>query len=373
MLITADRVALPDRLLEPGWVTVEGDRIAEVGEGRPRATADLDLPGHTLAPGFVDAHCHGGGGHAFTDGPEAARAAVAAHLRSGTTSTMASLVTESVAGLAGQVAALAPLVAAGELVGVHLEGPWLSPARAGAHDPALLGAPERAAVEQVLDAAPGAVRMVTLAPELPGALEAVALLRERGSVVAAGHTQATYDQTVAAIDAGVTVATHLMNAMRAPHQREPGPAVALLESDQVYVELIADGVHLHPAVVRSVARARPDRVVLVTDAMAAAGAADGDYTLGGLAVQVRDGEARLADGTIAGSTLTMAQAVRYAVQVAGVPLLVALRAATASPAAMLGLADVGRLAPGAWADLVALDAALQVTEVVHGGRLRGRA
>ena len=210
--------------------------------------------------------------------------------------------------------------------------------------------------------------MVTLAPELPGGLDAVRRLAAAGVVAAVGHTDATYDEARAALDAGATVGTHLFNAMRGLHHREPGPVAALLERPDAYVELIADGVHVHPALVGMVASAKPGHTVLVTDAMAAAGAPDGDYRLGGLDVVVRDREARLVgSGAIAGSTLTMAAAVRYAVTVAGLSLPDAIRAATTTPATASGLDRVGDLRPGFAADLVALDDDLVVQRVMRRG------
>ena len=207
--------------------------------------------------------------------------------------------------------------------------------------------------------------MVTLAPELPGALVAIPELVSAGVVVAVGHTDATYDETRAALAAGATAATHLFNAMPPLHHREPGPVAALLESS-AYLELVADGVHVHPAVL-SLAW-RPGRTALVTDAMAAAGAADGEYRLGSLLVVVRDGVARLpSTGVIAASTATLASSLRLAVLAAGVPLPDALAAVTSTPAAMLGLAGVGRLERGAWADLVELSDDLQVDRVMRRG------
>lgn len=281
---------------------------------------------------------------------------------------MASLVTDRLPSLARSVHELAALVEDGLLAGIHLEGPWLSPRHAGAHDPSLLREPTPESVETLVAAAGGHLRMVTVAPELRGGLDAVRRLSAAGVVAAIGHTDATYDDARAALDAGATVGTHLFNAMRGLHHREPGPVTALLEHPDAYVELVADGVHLHPAVLRLAATRKHHLAVLVTDAMAAAGAGDGDYALGALSVQVRDGVARLAgNGAIAGSTLTMAAAVRLAVQVAGLPIEDVVRAATASPAAMLGLSKVGSLRPGHRADLVVLDADLDVARVLHRG------
>ena len=368
MLLSADRVVLPSGSAEPGWVRTERDRVAGAGGGPAPAPVDQHLTG-TLVPGFVDAHSHGGGGAAFTSGdPAQATTVLATHRAHGTTTMVASLVTDTLDRLEASVLALAPLVEAGELAGIHLEGPWLSGAHCGAHDQALLRAPDPAEVARLVDAGAGTVRMVTLAPELDGGLTSVALLADRGVIAALGHSDATYAVARAALDAGATVGTHLFNAMRAVHHREPGPVLALVEDPRACVELIADGVHLHPEVLRWAATSAPHRFLLVTDAMGAAGAADGDYVLGPAAVQVRDGVARLAsNGAIAGSTLTMDRAVRYAVRTAGLPLDAVVEAATATPARLLGLDDVGAIGPGRRADLVHLDEELEVVRVMRTG------
>lgn len=379
MLLTAAQVVTPARVLAPGWLLLDGDRITDVGEGRPPRAADLDLGATTVAPGFVDLHVHGGGGASFDTGTADAAAVVAdTHLAHGTTSMAASLVTDTHERMLDAVRELALLVQDGRLAGVHLEGPWLSPRRSGAHQPGSLTDPDRASVEALLDAGDpstgsgrrGAVRMVTLAPELTGGIEAVRVLAERGVVAAIGHTDATYDQACAAIDAGARLGTHLFNAMRPLHHREPGAVGALLDSP-VDVELIADGVHLHQAVLRTVFAAKPGRCLLVTDAMAAAGAPDGDYRLGPMAIEVREGVARLADGNgtgaIAGSTLTMAAAVRFAALEAGLPLVDVVHAASTAPARAWGLADVGAIEVGRRADLVVLDGRLEVVRVMRAG------
>ena len=370
VLISAGRVITPSQVFAPGWVLVEGDRIIDVQHGVPPHPPDLQLPSATVVPGFVDAHVHGGGGASFDTGdPEQAASVARAHLFHGTSTITASLVTDRPESLVRSVRELAELARDGLLAGIHLEGPWLSPQHAGAHDPGLLSEPTPRQVDELVAAAGGHLRMVTLAPELPGGLETVRRLTAAGVVAAIGHTDATYDVARAALDAGATVGTHLFNAMRGLHHREPGPVAALLEHPDAYIELIADGVHVHPAVLKLAATRKPHLTVLVTDAMAAAAAGDGDYTLGQMAVQVRDGVARLADtGAIAGSTLTMAAAVKFAVEVAGLPLEDVVRAATASPAAMLRLDRVGSLRPGFRADLVVLDPDLDVLRVLHGGR-----
>jgi N-acetylglucosamine-6-phosphate deacetylase len=369
-VLAGGRVVVPDRVLDPGWVEVVGDRLTAVGEGAPARPADVDLRERVVVPGFVDLHVHGGGGASFTTGDEHEAARVVGfHRRHGTTTTMASLVTAELTELQRVVAALADLVADGLLAGVHLEGPWLSPRQRGAHDPGLLRDPEGSEVERLLRLGRGAVRMVTLAPELDGGLAAVGRIVQAGAVAALGHTDATYAVTREALDAGATVGTHLFNAMRPVHHREPGPVVALLDDPRATVEVIADGVHVHPAMLRrAVTTKGAGRVALVTDAMAAAGMADGDYQLGGLHVEVLDGVARLAEGgALAGSTLTMDAAFRGAVHDSGLPLEVAAQLASTTPAGVLGLDAVGAIEVGRRADLVVLDQDLRVTAVMAAG------
>ena len=371
MLLTADRVLTPEGTFTPGWLRVDGTEVAEVGEGGPPCTPDVALTG-TVVPGFVDIHCHGGGGASFATGSSGhveqahVERAAAAHLRHGTTSLVASLVTDEVGTMEREVAALVGHVRAGRLAGVHLEGPWLSRSFCGAHEPELLRDPDPADVDRLLTAGEGTVRMVTLAPELDGAIDAIRRITEAGAVAALGHTDASYEQTRAAIGAGATAATHLFNAMGGLHHRQPGPVAALLEDESVWIELICDGVHVHPALLRLARSAAPGRLMLVTDAMSAAAAEDGYHALGPVRVQVRDGVARTPEGALAGSTLTMDAAVRHAVA-SGFTLEQAVDAASRAPAAALGLTDVGQLRAGARADLVVLDDDLHVTRVLHSG------
>ncbi len=364
----------PDGVVEDGWLEVDGGRIAALGSGAPPRPAGRDLGGRWLVPGFVDMHTHGGGGGTVVGADEqAVRTFVATHRRHGTTSIVASLVTGEYDALEHDVRALAELTDEGLIAGVHLEGPWISPARKGAHDERALLAPEPGAVDRLLEAGRGTVRMVTIAPELDQGLDAVRAVVATGAVAAVGHTDATYDITRQAIDAGATVATHLFNAMAPVHHRDPGPIVALLEDERVTVELILDGVHLHAAIARLVrAAAGPRRIALVTDAMDATDIGDGEYVLGELAVRVENGVARLVEGgSIAGSTLTMDHAFRFAVQEAGFTVPEAVRATSATPARLLGLdGRTGALAPGLDADLVVLDADLAVDAVMARGEWR---
>lgn len=378
-LFSAAAALTPDGRLAPYWLRLEDGRIREAGEGPPPGAPDLHLDSGVLAPGFVDVHAHGAGGASFTEGAEAGRRALSAHREHGTTTMLASLVSAPLEQVLDQAEALRPLVESGELAGVHMEGPWLSPEHRGAHDPALLATPTSDAVSTVLRHPAGPlIRYVTLAPECEGGLEAVARLRRAGVVVGIGHTGAGCARTREALAAGASAATHLFNGMKGLGHRDPGPALALLEDPESFLELICDGVHLHPEMVRyvwdsAVRHGGPGRIVLVSDSMAAAAAEEGEYTLGGLRVAVRAGEARLvtedgSPGSIAGSTLTMDKAVCFSITEAGVAPEHALAAATLNPAAMAGLEDVGRLAPGAQADLVHLDETWQLRRVMRHGR-----
>jgi len=358
MLIRAEKLVTATEVYQPGLLRVEGDRVVEVG---PWSGGTPDLEVGTLAPGLVDVHCHGGGTASFSIDPQTA---IEAHRRTGTTTQVASLVTESYDDLEAQVRMLAPLVESGELAGIHLEGPWLAEEFHGAHPVPLLRDPDWAAVERLIDAGP--VKMVTIAPERAGGVEVCGRLASRGVVAAVGHTNADYETTVRALAAGASGATHLFNAMKPIHHRKPGPIVALMADPTAALELIVDGTHSHPALVTWVAKTYPERIVFVTDAMAAAGAEDGDYILGTLEVEVRDGVARIAGtDTIAGSTLTLSKALANAVAY-GVDPLVAVRAATIHPARWLGL-DAGDLVVGGRADAVVLDDTWTVTRVLRRG------
>src|SRR6478752_6794591 len=372
MLMTADTLLTGRELLRPGWIEVSEGTVSALGAGRVQG-ADRELGAVTVVPGFVDTHLHGGGGANFSsaEGGETAMA-VAFHRRHGTTTLVASLVTAGPEDLLRQVAALARDVRAGVIDGIHLEGPWLSTQRCGAHQPSLMRDPDPAEIDRVLEAGDGTIRMVTIAPERDGALAAIRQIVDAGVAAAVGHTEATYEQTRAAIDAGATVGTHLFNAMRPINTREPGPVIALLEDPGVTVEVITDGVHVDPALYRHVAHsAGPDRVSLITDAMAATGMTDGIYHLGPVEVDVVDGVARVAGtDTIAGSTATMDRQFSFAVHHSGLvrdeAVMAAVRQTSINPARALGLPCSG-LAPGGAADLVVLDSELAVTGVLRQG------
>ncbi|RPF46431.1 N-acetylglucosamine 6-phosphate deacetylase [Streptomyces sp. Ag109_G2-6] len=367
-VLSGARVVLPTGIVAGGRVIVEGARIA--GSAHEDA-ALVDLPGHWIVPGFVDMHNHGGGGASFTSGTaEEVLTGVRTHREHGTTTLVASTVTGDLDELARRAALLAELTQQGEIAGVHFEGPFINPCRKGAHKEDLLRDPDPAEVRKLIDAAHGAARMVTLATELPGGLDSVRLLAEHGVIAAIGHTDSTYDQTVQAIEAGATVATHLYNAMPGLEHRAPGPIAALLEDERVTVELINDGTHLHPAMLElAFHHAGADRVALITDAMDAAGFGDGTYHLGPLEVEVREGVARLVEGgSIAGSTLTLDTAFKRSVTVDRLPVESVVQAISANPAKLLGLyGEVGSLEPGKYADLVVLDAQFDVKGVMRRG------
>lgn len=367
-----ERAVLPGGAATGVLLEVEDGRLVTVSPAT-RPVEGVQRVDGWVVPGFVDTHVHGGGGHDYaTTDPDEALAARAFHRRHGTTTSFASLVTAELDTLVAQLRTLAPLVRSGELAGVHLEGPFLSPARKGAHAEALLTTPTPELVDRLLEAADGTLRMVTLAPELPGSLDATARLVAAGAVVAVGHTDGDETDVRRALDAGASVATHLFNAMRPLHHREPGPVPVLLDDERVMVELIGDGFHLHPDVVRmAVAAAGLDRTALVTDAMVATGMPDGGYSLGGLDVVVRRGEARLveadgAPGSIAGSTLTMAAGFEFLLRT-GLSVPGAAWLAASTPARRHELDGVGAIEPGAQADLCVVDVAGRLQRVLQRG------
>lgn len=346
----------PEGVVENALITVADGRIVSIEAGAG------DGSGYWAVPGFVDTHSHGADGVSFgnPDG-EANLRAIAHHRLHGTTTMFASTVTEPIEKLEAQLAVLRQLVDDGDLAGIHLEGPFLAEARKGAHDVDLLRNPEPELVERLIAAGGPALKMITMATEREHGEWATRRFTEAGVHVAFGHSDADDVQTAEAIDWGADVVTHLFNAMRSIHHREPGPVPVLLADERTMVELICDGVHLAPTIAGlAIDAAGPDRVALVTDAMSATGKGDGRYILGELDVIVEDGTARLvtadgAPGAIAGSTLTMDRAFKFLVEEVGVSIPDAARMAATTPASWHGLTDVGALTPGRFADICLVD------------------
>jgi N-acetylglucosamine-6-phosphate deacetylase len=368
--LQAGAILCDDGLQGPGFVTIAGDQVVAVSDGRhPRP--DLDCDGDTLVPGFVDLQINGAAGCDFLSPTEAGLAAAESYLLStGTVAYLPTLITSPEAQLRDALAFFSSRMCQAStprIIGVHLEGPFLSPVRPGAHPPEYLRSPSTEWIGRLLDDVRGVVRLVTLAPELEGALDVIEALVARGIIVSLGHTDATYEQAMAGFARGARVATHLFNAMRPLHHREPGAVGAALAHPDVVCSVIADHVHLHPAVLRYIIALKgPDRVALITDAIAAAGAAGTTHRLGERVVNVECGAPRLVDGTLAGSVLAMDRAVRNVVGI-GVARGDALRMAGRTPARVLGLD--GAIAPGARADVVAIDPQGRVSATVVGGRI----
>ena len=370
-IIRGGRVLTPDETLDGHAVIIQDGHIEGVSRDvLPAADRVIDATGLRVIPGLIDLHVHGAVGCDVMDAtPRALTAMEEFFLRHGVTAYLATTITASPASLNAAIAVVAsPRTRGGtQPLGVHLEGPYVAAAQRGAQPLAWLRAPDPLEYEAWFDS--GAVRLITLAPELSGAAELIARATRRGVHVSAGHTEATYDQIRQAVEWGVRHSTHTFNRMSGLHHRQPGAVGAALTDDRIYAELIADGVHLHPAVVCLVVRAKGiDRITLVTDAMRATGLRDGAYDLGGQTIDVRDGVARTDTGALAGSTLTLNVAVRNVQRFAQLTPNQALAMATRVPAEALDLAGrKGVLRPGADADVVLVDEEWNVHAAIVGG------
>ncbi len=361
--------------LRPGAIVVADGRIMAVGPQALPQGEVRDLAGAIVCPGFIDVHTHGGGGFALhTTDPTEIRAYAAWAPTTGVTAFLAGVVGVPAGPPLAQLAAVRAAAEApgpgATILGAHLEGPYISPLRRGAHPKSWLRTPEPAETEQILALTGRWLRLVTLAPELPGAEALTRRLVAAGVTVSVGHTDATYDQVRAALPWGFTHATHCCNAMRPLGHREPGPLGAIFEAAQVQGELIADGVHVHPAMLRIVIGALgAERTVLVSDALRGAGLPAGSFEFAGQTVQIVGGAARLPDGTLSGSILTLDLALRNLVHDLAVPLPDAVAMLTRNPARAAGIADQkGLLRPGFDADLLIFDAALRLQATYCRGR-----
>lgn len=381
-IITAGHLITPTEWVEAPVVAVENGTIVTVqsrteGEIPARARV-LDFPGLILAPGFIDIHIHGGAGHDVMEADDSSLARMERHLtRHGVTAYLPTTVTAPESTIVSALEHLSKDMRRecqssdrACPIGIHLEGPFISHVKRGVHPPENLMQPSPAALDRFWQSSQGTIRMVTIAPELPGATEAIAHARSFGIHCSLGHSNATYSEARAAISAGADHATHTFNAMRALDHRDPGILGAILEDDAVSADIIADGIHVDPTIVRLFLRAKgDDKAVLITDGISATGMPDGMYRLGDFEVQVRNGRCE-AGGKLAGSVLTLDQAVRNVMQFAGLELQRALKMVTLNPARVLGIAaQRGVIAPGARADMVVLAAGGQVVHTLIAGEV----
>ena len=368
LLIREGTVVSPDKNeMTLGDVWVEDGRISESGGS---AATVIDASGLYVAPGFIDLQVNGGVGRNFEDAsPEEIRGIVDFYVSHGTTALLPTTVTAPISGIRGTIERV-KRVDHPAVLGMHIEGPFIAKERKGAQNPDYIIEPSVDEFDDLAAGNEGFIKIVTLAPERPGADRLIARIRGIGAVASLGHSDATYDQAMAAIGQGVGLFTHMFNAMREFHHRAPGAVGAALVSD-VMVELIADGIHVHPGAMKLLHMVKgPDRICLITDAISAAGLDDGEYELGGMRVFVRDATARLSDGTLAGSTLTMDRAVKIFMDAAGCSLVEAVRAASLNPAKLLRIDDrKGSIEVDKDADLVIFDGQLNVHYTIIGGEV----
>ncbi|HEY2117153.1 MAG TPA: N-acetylglucosamine-6-phosphate deacetylase [Candidatus Angelobacter sp.] len=380
-VITAARLVTPVEWIESPLVTVEDGHIAAL---RSRSDAEipagqlLNFPGLILAPGFIDIHIHGGAGRDAMEASESALEQIERQLvKHGVTAYLPTTVTAPQERILKALGGLGKLIATANKnqgraapLGIHLEGPFISHEKRGVHPPENLVSPSPRAFDRFWQASAGNIRMMTIAPELPGAAETIQHGRTLGVHSSLGHSNATYQQAQSGISAGADHATHTFNAMRALDHRDPGILGAVLENDELSADIIADGIHVHPSVLNLFLRAKgADRAILITDAISATGMPDGTYSLGGLEVQVSNGRCEY-QGKLAGSVLTLDRAIRNVMSFAGWQLQQAVRLATLNPAQRLGISDQrGLLAPGRRADLVVLTPEGQVAHTIIGGEM----
>lgn len=333
----------------------------------------IDGQGMLLIPGMIDVHIHGANGFDMMDGTEESVQQVSrACANSGCTSFLATSVSSTIEQLMAMIRSVKRVVGrerGAAVAGIHLEGPYLNAKRKGMQNEAYLRHPDIGEMTRIFDEAGDLIKMVTIAPELPGGTEMIDFLRNRGTIVAVAHSDATYEEAKLAFSRGASHVTHCFNGMRPIHHRDPGLVAAAFEEEHVSLQAIVDQVHLHPAIVRMMYRMKgADKMVLITDALQAMGLGDGIYMFGGHRVEVKDGVARLQDGTLASSTVTMNKALRYTTEL-GIPLTDAVRMASTTPADILGMRDTGKIAAGCKADLALLNERFEVEWTMIGGEM----
>ncbi|EBF5150166.1 N-acetylglucosamine-6-phosphate deacetylase [Listeria monocytogenes] len=349
-------------------VITEGNLIKEVCSTTPEKYSDeptFDGNGQLLIPGMIDVHIHGANNYDMMDGStESIQAVSMACAETGCTSFLVTSVSSSFEDLIQMIKQTKKVIGkekGAKIAGIHLEGPYLNIEKKGMQNPAYLRHPDLKEMKKIFDEADGLIKMVTIAPELPGGIELIDFLKKRGVVVAIAHSNATYEEAQNAFEQGATHITHCFNAMPAIHHRAPGLVTAALENDSVSVQAIVDGVHLHPGIVRLIHKIKgPDKMVLTTDALQAMGVGDGEYIFGGHQVTVKEGIARLKDGTLASSTVTMNKSLKLISNEFGIHLQDAIQMAASTPADILGMNNFGRIEKGYVADLVLLDKNFEV-------------
>jgi len=378
-------IILPDEVWNGGVVVLEGGKIADVLPGAHSRLANgmgiFDYAAHYISPGLIDIHLHGALGKDVMDGRTQSLEAIASHqARCGITGFVPTTLAASLPSILAAIESVKTaqkLRPPSEILGIHLEGPFLNIKKRGAQNPAFISDANASEIDSIIKAARGLRVILTLAPEARNNASFIPALKKKGIVVSIGHTEATYEQAIQSFDQGITHATHLFNAMSGFQPREPGAVGAILDSDKVTAELIADGIHVHPASLRMAIRQKgADKICLVTDSMNAAGLGDGDFKVGGLDVVVQDGQARLKDsGALAGSVLTLNRALKNILQWTGVSVSQAVKMASSSPARVLGLDhEVGSIQTGKYANLAIFDEDFNVIDAIMRGRsiLRGK-
>ncbi|RKN85537.1 N-acetylglucosamine-6-phosphate deacetylase [Paenibacillus ginsengarvi] len=383
VIVTNAKIVTEQEVIDGGYIVLENGKIKSIGRGLPEQTdagaETIDARGGWILPGFIDVHVHGGYGADFMDASrESLDTITKFHSGHGTTSIVATTLTGPKDQLTKVLDTVNEYMAApmpyAQVVGVHLEGPFINVKYKGAQNPAYIVPPQKAWLEEWHAKYPGLIRQLSLAPETEGALELIAWLRQNGINAAAAHTDATYDQVIAAADAGLNQAVHTFNAMTPIHHRNPGTAGAVLTDDRIRAEIICDGHHVHPACIKLLTKAKTDdNLIMITDAMSAAGLENGIYDLGGLAVQVSGGVATLVEGnSLAGSTLTMIGALRYVTANVGVTVPQASRYMSGNPARQLGIFErTGSLEAGKHADVLLISPDLTLERIwIRGNEMK---